>query len=133
MAQILLEQAPVDVRTAGGSRHPAWRCSRPGIPTPVITDMMLPDGTALNCSKFKECRRRAEVIVISGQGTIPRSVEAGQAGAFDFVEKSQLIRRDSSASSRRTRGPPGRRKRVRHEAARAAAIPSSAVVGARVR
>jgi len=29
----------------------------------------------------------SEVIVISGQGTISRAVEAGQAGAFYFLEK----------------------------------------------
>ncbi len=29
----------------------------------------------------------AEVIVITGQGNIPRSVEAVKAGAFDFLEK----------------------------------------------
>ena len=30
------------------------------------------------------------MIVISGQGTIARALDAGQAGAFFFVEKSQL-------------------------------------------
>ena len=35
-------------------------------------------------------RPGTEVIVISGQGTIARALDAGQAGAFFFVEKSQL-------------------------------------------
>src|SRR5262249_56873533 len=37
--------------------------------------------------KFKQIDSEAEVIVITGQGSIPRSVEAVKAGAFDFLEK----------------------------------------------
>ena len=37
--------------------------------------------------RFKEIDPSPEVIVISGQGTIARAVEAGQAGAFFFLEK----------------------------------------------
>ena len=39
---------------------------------------------------MKERAPGTEVIVISGQGTIARALDAGQAGAFFFVEKSQL-------------------------------------------
>src|SRR4029079_8518137 len=37
--------------------------------------------------KFKQINADAEVIVITGQGNIPRSVEEIKAGAFDFLEK----------------------------------------------
>ena len=44
--------------------------------------------TASSCvRKFKQLDPEAEVIVITGQGNIPRSVEAVKAGAFDFLEK----------------------------------------------
>src|SRR2546428_418745 len=57
-------------------------------PDSVITDMMLPDVDGIELvRKFKQIDPEAEVIVITGQGNIPRSVEAVKAGAFDFLEK----------------------------------------------
>src|SRR4029434_3290801 len=57
-------------------------------PDGVITDMMLPDIDGIDLvRKFKQIDPEAEVIVITGQGNIPRSVEAVKAGAFDFLEK----------------------------------------------
>ncbi len=85
--KMLLEHAGYDVKTASmGMRaeelFKAWR------PDAVVTDLMLPDvdGIAL-VRKFRLFDPEAEVIVITGQGNIPRSVEAVKAGAFDFLEK----------------------------------------------
>src|SRR5512143_58816 len=85
--KILLEHAGYDVRTAligtrGEELFKNWR------PDAVITDMMLPDIDGIELvRKFKQTDPEAEVIVITGQGNIPRSVEAVKAGAFDFLEK----------------------------------------------
>ncbi len=85
--KILLEHAGYDVRTAligtrGEELFRAWK------PDAVITDMMLPDVDGIDLvRKFKQIDEEAEVIVITGQGNIPRSVEAVKAGAFDFLEK----------------------------------------------
>src|ERR687884_638044 len=85
--KILLEHAGYDVRTAligtrGEELFKTWR------PDAVITDMMLPDVDGIELvRKFKQLDMEAEVIVITGQGNIPRSVEAVKAGAFDFLEK----------------------------------------------
>src|SRR6184192_3527281 len=85
--KILLEHAGYDVRTAligtrGEELFKTWR------PDAVITDMMLPDVDGIELvRKFKQLDTEAEVIVITGQGNIPRSVEAVKAGAFDFLEK----------------------------------------------
>src|SRR6476659_1570697 len=85
--KILLEHAGYDVRTAligtrGEELFKTWR------PDAVITDMMLPDVDGIELvRKFKQLDPEAEVIVITGQGNIPRSVEAVKAGAFDFLEK----------------------------------------------
>ena len=85
--QMLLEQAGYEVRTAlfgarGEELFRAWR------PDAVITDMVLPDIDGIDLvRRFKALDVDAEVIVISGQGNIPRSVEAVKAGAFDFLEK----------------------------------------------
>src|SRR4030095_8499480 len=85
--KILLEHEGYDVRTAligarGEELFRTWRRDA------VVTDMMRPDveGSEL-FRKFKQLEPEAEVIVITGQGNIPRSVEAVKAGAFDFLEK----------------------------------------------
>src|SRR6478672_11575796 len=85
--KILLEHAGYEVRTAligtrGEELFRTWR------PDAVITDMMLPDVDGIDLvRKFKQIDDEAEVIVITGQGNIPRSVGAVKAGAFDFLEK----------------------------------------------
>ena len=92
--KMVIEQAavepPFDVRSAGLGRSglalfDEWR------PDIVLLDLLLPDGDGMDVLKrMKEHAPGAEVIVISGQGTIARALDAGQAGAFFFVEKSQL-------------------------------------------
>ncbi|MGQ9509780.1 MAG: sigma-54-dependent transcriptional regulator [Thermodesulfobacteriota bacterium] len=54
----------------------------------VITDLVMPkmDGIAL-LESIKALRPETEVIVISGQGTIEKAVQAMKLGAFDFIEK----------------------------------------------
>src|SRR5438105_3295427 len=82
--KILLEHAGFEVRTAligtrGEELFRTWR------PDAVVTDMMLPDVDGIELvRKFKQLDPEAEVIVVTGQGNIPRAVEAG---AFDFLEK----------------------------------------------
>jgi DNA-binding NtrC family response regulator len=84
---ILLEHAGYDVKTAlFGTRaeeiFTAWH------PDAVITDMRLPDVDGIDLvRRFKRLRPGVEVIVVTGQANIPRSVEAVKAGAFDFLEK----------------------------------------------
>ncbi len=50
--------------------------------------MLLPDVDGIELvRRFKRLDPEAVVIVVTGQGNIPRSVEAVKAGAFDFLEK----------------------------------------------
>jgi DNA-binding NtrC family response regulator len=85
--KVLLEHAGYDVRTAligarGEELFRTWR------PDGVVTDMLLPDVDGIELvRRFKRLDPDAVVIVITGQGNIPRSVEAVKAGAFDFLEK----------------------------------------------
>src|SRR5437868_14449298 len=85
--KVLLEHHGYEVRTAligtrGEELFKTWK------PDAVVTDMMLPDVDGIELvRKFKQLDPEAEVIVITGQGNIPRSVEAVKAGAFDFLEK----------------------------------------------
>src|SRR5258707_8635445 len=85
--KILLEHAGYEVRTAligtrGEEFFRSWH------PDAVITEMMLPDVDGIELvGKFKQLDPEAEVILVTGPGNIPRSVEAVKAGAFDFLEK----------------------------------------------
>src|SRR3954470_260974 len=85
--KMVIEADGYEVRTAligtrGEEIFKQWR------PDVVVTDLMLPDvdGIAL-LRRLKELDPWPEIIVISGNGTVARAVEAGQAGAFYFLEK----------------------------------------------
>jgi DNA-binding NtrC family response regulator len=85
--KMVIEAEGYEVRTAligtrGEEIFKQWR------PDVVVTDLMLPDLDGIQLlRRLKEIDPTPEVIVISGQGTISRAVEAGQAGAFYFLEK----------------------------------------------
>ena len=84
---VLLEPAGFDVRTAltgrrGEEIFKAWR------PDAVILDMLLPDIDGMELlGRLREIGPETEIVVVSGQGNIPRAVEAIKAGASYFVEK----------------------------------------------
>jgi two-component system response regulator AtoC len=85
--KVVLEHANYEVKTAligvrGEELFKTWR------PDAVLTDMMLPDVDGIELvRRFKDLNPQAEVIVVSGQGNIPRAVEAIKAGASYFLEK----------------------------------------------
>src|SRR5687767_12369164 len=85
--KMVIESEGYEVRTAligtrGEEIFKQWR------PDVVVTDLMLPDVDGIQLlRRLKDLDPAPEVIVISGQGTITRAVEAGQAGAFYFLEK----------------------------------------------
>ena len=92
--KMVVEQAErnpgYEVRAAAvGSR--ALELFRSWRPDVVLIDIVLPDidGIAL-LRQLKDIDAGPEMIVISGVGTIRRALEAGQAGAFYFIEKSNL-------------------------------------------
>src|SRR6187549_3174283 len=77
--KMVIEAEGYEVRTAligtrGEEIFKQWR------PDVVVTDLMLPDLDGVQLlRRLKELDPSPEVIVISGQGTIARAVEAGQA------------------------------------------------------
>src|SRR5688572_1271489 len=85
--KMVIEAEGYEVRTAligtrGEEIFKQWR------PDVVVTDLMLPDVDGIQLlRRLKEVDGSPEIIVISGQGTVARAVEAGQAGAFFFLEK----------------------------------------------
>jgi DNA-binding NtrC family response regulator len=51
-------------------------------------DMMLPDVNELDLLReFREASPAAQVIMVTGYGSVPNAVDALKAGAFNFVEK----------------------------------------------
>ena len=92
--KMVIEQAPgepgYEVRTAshgarGEELYESWH------PAVVLLNLLLPDMDGIELlRKMKALDPVPEFIVISGQGTIKRALEAGQAGAFYFMEKSDL-------------------------------------------
>jgi DNA-binding NtrC family response regulator len=83
----LLEGEGYEVRTAltasrGEDLFKTWR------PDVVVTDLMLPDLDGLELLKrFRQTYDSAEVIMLTGHGSVPQAVEAIRAGAYSFVEK----------------------------------------------
>ncbi len=54
----------------------------------VVTDLKMPDGGGLEVlAKAKELQPEAEVILVTGHGTIESAVEAMQRGAFNYLLK----------------------------------------------
>src|SRR4051812_5974995 len=88
--KMVIEADGYEVRTAligtrGEEIFKQWR------PDVVVTDLMLPDvdGIAL-LRRLKELDSWPEVIVISGQGTVARAVEAGEGGPLAFFLESRF-------------------------------------------
>src|SRR5262245_18522975 len=76
------EVSTVEVGALGQERLKAWR------PAAIVTDLVLPDIDGVELiRKLKHVDPDVAVIVLSGQGDVPHSVEAVKAGAFDFLEK----------------------------------------------
>jgi len=83
----LLDHAGYEVRAAlsGKAGEEAFRTWRPDA---VVTDMRLPDIDGLDLlRRFKQAQPEAEVIVVTGHGSIPKAVDAVKAGASYFLEK----------------------------------------------
>jgi len=83
----ILEAEGCDVRAAlsGEAGEELFRHWRPDV---VLTGLTLSDIDGIQLLKqLREIDPQPETIVIGGQGTIHRAVEAGRAGAFFFLEK----------------------------------------------
>ena len=92
--KMVIEQAPgppgyeVCVASHGARAEELFQSWRPAV---VLLDLLLPDADGIDLlRKMKAFDPNPEIIVISGQGTIKRALDAGQAGAFFFIEKTDL-------------------------------------------
>ena len=59
----------------------------------VLLDLQLPDGSGLELLKQLEDYPDAEVVVITGHGTIDSAIDAMRGGAIDYLTKPVDMRR----------------------------------------
>jgi DNA-binding NtrC family response regulator len=85
--KLLVEPRGYLVRTAATAQEArdsltTWR------PELVLMDMMLPDAQGLDLLRhFREASPETQIIMVTGYGSVPKAVEAMEAGAFSFIEK----------------------------------------------
>ncbi|HEX7085843.1 MAG TPA: sigma-54 dependent transcriptional regulator [Vicinamibacterales bacterium] len=83
----LLEPRGYTVRTAASGAE-ARRTLEAWHPLLVLMDLVLPDVEGLELLQhFKDASPECQVLMITGFGSVPRAVEAMNAGAFSFIEK----------------------------------------------
>jgi two-component system response regulator HydG len=77
---------PCQVATSGGEGAKRIESGEPY--DIVITDLVMPDVDGLEIlRRTKEALPEAEVILVTGHGTVPSAVEAMQQGAFNYLLK----------------------------------------------
>ncbi|MEL6794154.1 MAG: response regulator, partial [Pseudomonadota bacterium] len=75
------------VRTTG-STSTLWRLVEDGEGDLVITDVMMPDGDALDLlPSIRRKRPELPVIVMSAQNTVITAIRAAEHGAYEYLPK----------------------------------------------
>ncbi|MEM7523916.1 MAG: response regulator, partial [Pseudomonadota bacterium] len=75
------------VRTTG-STNTLWRWVEDGEGDLIITDVMMPDGDALDIlPAIKRKRPDLPVIVMSAQNTVMTAIRSAEAGAYEYLPK----------------------------------------------
>ena len=75
------------VRTTG-STSTLWRWVEDGEGDLIVTDVMMPDGDALDLlPAIKKRRPELPVIVMSAQNTVMTAIRAADAGAYEYLPK----------------------------------------------
>lgn len=73
---------------ATGNLSTLWKWVEEGEGDVVVTDVMMPDGDALDLlPKIIKKRPDLPIIVMSAQNTVTTAVRASEAGAFDYMPK----------------------------------------------
>ncbi len=100
-----LEGRGFNVETAGGGAEAVGKAK--GEPyDAIVLDLLMPNMDGLETLKqLKEINPDLQIILLTGHGTIDKSVEAMKLGAVDFVEKpadfKELLEKIKKAKDRR--------------------------------
>ena len=73
---------------ATGTATTLWRWIEEGEGDVVVTDVMMPDGDALDLlPAIKKRRPELPVIVMSAQNTVMTAIRAAEVGAYEYLPK----------------------------------------------
>jgi DNA-binding NtrC family response regulator len=100
-----LETRGLKVNTVTNGEQAVARAEKEGFDL-IVLDLAMPGMDGLETLKrIKEKQPDAEIIILSGQGSIKTSIEAMKLGAEDFMEKpvniSELLDKISNAKDKR--------------------------------
>ena len=95
---------------ATGTASTLWRWIEEGEGDVVVTDVMMPDGDALDLlPAIRKKRPELPVIVMSAQNTVMTAIRAAEVGAYEYLPKpfdlKEVLGQVAKALSRATRRP----------------------------
>lgn len=96
---------------ATGTASTLWRWIEEGVGDVVVTDVMMPDGDALDLlPAIRKRRPDLPVIVMSAQNTVMTAIRAAEAGAYEYLPKpfdlKELLGQVSKALKQKERRAP---------------------------
>ncbi len=96
---------------ATGTASTLWRWIEEGEGDVVVTDVMMPDGDALDLlPAIKKRRPDLPVIVMSAQNTVMTAIRAAEVGAYEYLPKpfdlKEVLGQVAKALNHRSRRPP---------------------------
>ena len=96
---------------ATGTATTLWRWIEEGEGDVVVTDVMMPDGDALDLlPAIKKRRPDLPVIVMSAQNTVMTAIRAAEVGAYEYLPKpfdlKEVLGQVSKALNHKSRRPP---------------------------
>ena len=106
-----LSRAGYEVRTTGQAAT-LWTWAAQGLGDLIVTDVVMPDGNALDLlPRIKRVRPELPIIVMSAQNTFMTAIKASERGAYEYLPKpfdlKELVAIVGRAMSR-PRGDAGR-------------------------
>jgi two-component system, NtrC family, nitrogen regulation response regulator GlnG len=104
-----LTRAGCRVRSTG-TASTLWRWIEEGEGDVVVTDVMMPDGDALDLlPAIKKRRPDLPIIVMSAQNTVMTAIRAAEVGAYEYLPKpfdlKEVLSQVSKALTRKARKP----------------------------
>ena len=96
---------------ATGTATTLWRWIEEGEGDVVVTDVMMPDGDALDLlPAIKKRRPDLPVIVMSAQNTVMTAIRAAEVGAYEYLPKpfdlKEVLGQVAKALNHKSRRPP---------------------------
>ncbi|HYM79985.1 MAG TPA: sigma-54 dependent transcriptional regulator [Candidatus Limnocylindria bacterium] len=82
----LIKREGFSVATAGSVAEARQQLEK-GIPSLIVADLGLPDGSGIDLLRDVEGIAQSDVIIMSGQATVDAAIDALRLGALDFLIK----------------------------------------------